>query len=127
MDLEATLAVCQWTTAEWLFLFSFSPYMLFSYNSRLYEIQWWLLHIWHWEKQNWFTNDWHKYFPEGIYPSHSPSLHITMQMSGPSYFGIYWNAQCRIPLLSLKWVFFWIILFLWVYVLATHQKCHLNI
>lgn len=42
--------------------------------------------------QNWFTNDWHKYFPEGIYHSHSPSLHITMQMSRPSCFSIYWNT-----------------------------------
>lgn len=104
-----------------LFLFSFWPYMFFSYIIPVYMKRSDSSSTFDTERsikmQNWFTNDWHKYFPEGIYRGLGPRLHITMQMSRPSYFGIYWNTHCCIPLLSLKWIFFWIIhLFIfWVY------------
>ncbi len=71
--------------------------------------------------KNWFTNDCHKYFPEGIYHNlQSVAPHITMQMSKPSCFSIYWNTHHHFSLLSVKSIFL-NCTFFFTYS-ATHQK-----
>lgn len=118
-----------------LFLFSFWPYMFFSYIIPVYMKRSDSSSTFDTEKsikmQNWFTNDWHKYFPEGIYRGLGPWLHITMQMSRPSYFGIYWNT---VAFLFYHWSEFFSELYIYLFfgfirarLLCNTPKGHLNI